>query len=252
MRLNGWAGFCALVIVILLSALPPVSAQTPLNIQATVQIYAGTGANGPSGLVSNAVPFKPGALTNAAHVRVLDGSVEVPVAARILANWPTDGSVRALLLQFNAPVAKTYTIQVGTVRSVPDRTFVPVTWDVPTRIFTLAPAYLSQSLIFWEQTPLGQSGFPAWDQKQLTAYVQDRYSRVPLQCARDRITTTTRLRRLTSCTPEPAISRTSITARRWALHHRRDQIYLSGASVGHPHVAPAGISTIPDTRSRKG
>ena len=36
---------------------------------------------------------------------------------------------------------------------------LPVT-ELPQRILTLPAAYLSDSLIFWEQKPLGQSGFP--------------------------------------------------------------------------------------------
>jgi hypothetical protein len=55
---------------------------------------------------------------------------------------------------------------------------------VPTRIFTLPAGHLSDSLIFWEQKPLGQTGFPAWDQKQL-----NNYSRIATvgtaECARD-------------------------------------------------------------------
>lgn len=232
MRINAKAGFCVPAALLVLGASSPIAAQTPVSIQATVHVYSGTGANGPSGLVSNSVPFKPRALTNSANIRVLDGSIEVPVAIRILARWPADGSVRALLLQFNAPVAKNYTLQVGAPRSVADRAFVPVTWDLPTRVFTLAPAYLSASLIFWEQMPLGQSGFPAWDQKQLNGY--SRIATVgTAQCAGndhyyDAITSTYQLYARTGNLTH------LVAARRWALHHRRDQIYLSGATVGHP------------------
>ena len=77
------------------------AAQT-LDIPASVQIYSGAGANGPANLVSNAIPFRAGVVTNAANVRVLDGGVEIPVAVRVLATWPSDGSIRSLLLQFEA------------------------------------------------------------------------------------------------------------------------------------------------------
>ena len=180
---------------------------------------------------------------------MLDGSTEVPVAARVLATWPADGSVRALLLQFDAPVAKTYTIQTGAPRSIPDRAFVPVTWDVPTRLFTLAPAYLSDSLIFWEQTPLGQSGFPAWDQKQLNAY--SRIATVgTAACARDdhyydAITTTYQLYARTgnSRTSSPQdVGPFTIAGIRSTCPEQ-----TSGT-----HAARAAISTIRVTRSRKG
>jgi hypothetical protein len=201
------------------------------DIPASVQVYGGTGANGPANLVSNAVPFGPGVVSNAGVVRVLDASTEVAIAVRELATWPADGSVRSLLVQFDAPVARTYTIQVGTARTSTDRAFVPVTWDLPPRIFTLPAAYLSASLVFWEQRPLGQTGFPAWDQKQLAGY--NRIATVgTAACARDdhyydAITTTYQLYARTGTLTH------LVNARRWALHHRRDQIYLSGASIGH-------------------
>jgi hypothetical protein len=211
-------------------------AQT-FDIAGTVHTYVGPGANGPLHLVSNAVPFKPGALIDASLVRLLSGATEVPLAARVLATWP-GGSIRSLLLQFLAPaVPQAYTIRVGAPRTTNDRAFIPVTWDVPQRILTLPATYISASLIFWEQTPLGTSGFPAWDQKQLT-----NYSRIATvgtaECARDdhyydAITTTYQLYARTG-------NGTHLTtARRWALHHRRDQIHLSGPDVGRPRC-PSG------------
>jgi hypothetical protein len=201
------------------------------TLPASVQVYSGPGANGPANLVSNAVPFGPRVVSDASSIRVLNGSTEVPVAVKVLASWPGDGSIRSLLLQFDAPVARTYTIEVGTPRTTADRPFVPVTWDLPARIFTLPPAYLSASLIFWEQRPLGQTGFPAWDQKQLNGY--SRIATVgTAACARDdhyydAITTTYQLYARTGTLTH------LVNARRWALHHRRDQIYLSGTNIGH-------------------
>jgi hypothetical protein len=206
-----------------------------LTLPAVVQVYSGAGANGPANLVSNAVPFAPGAVTNPALVRVMDGATEVAIAARVLATWPGDGSVRALLVQFLAPTAKSYTVQVGIGRATADRAFVPVTWDVPTRVFTLPASHLSDSLVFWEQIPLGQTGFPAWDTKQVNGYY--RIETVgSAACVRDdhyydAITTTYQLYARTGDV------RYLVNARRWALHHRRDQIYLSGTTIGHPRCS---------------
>jgi hypothetical protein len=224
----------ALVLLLLAMSASGAAAQV-VNIPIVVQVYSGAGANGPASLVSNAMPFKPGAVSSPAHVRVLDGSVEIPISVAVLATWPADGSIRSLLLQFVAPVAKNYTVQIGATRTTTDRTFVRVTWDLPTRIFTLPASHLSDSLIFWEQKPLGQTGFPAWDQKQL-----NNYSRIATigtaQCVRDdqyydAITTTYELYARTGTLTH------LVNARRWALHHRRDQIYLSGTSIGHPRCA---------------
>jgi hypothetical protein len=212
-----------------------VIAQQPLSIAATVHVYSGTGANGPAGLVSNAVPFDVGVLRDARNVRILTSGTEVPVATRVLATWPADGSVRSLLVQFDSPSSGSYTIQVGSPRTTVDRPFAAVTWDLPTRVMTLPPAYLSQARIFWEQTPLGQSGFPDWERKQLDSYY--RIATVgTASCVRDdhyydAITTTYQLYARTGNLTH------LVTARRWALHHRRDQIYLSGTSVGHPRCS---------------
>lgn len=205
-------------------------AQT-LTVPGTVQVYSGLGANGPANLVSNSVPFRPGAVTSANAVRVMSGGTEVPVGVQVLATWPMDGSVRALLLQFVAPSAGSYTIDVGVGRSTTDRALVPVTWDMPTRVLTFPASYLSQSLIFGEQKPLGQTGFPAWDSKQLNSFT--RIETVgTAACAStdqyyDSITTAYQLYARTGDL------RYMANARRWALHHRRDQIYLTGADIGH-------------------
>ena len=222
----------AVLALVATSLFPSTASGQTVSVAATVQVYSGAGANGPADLVSNAVPFRQGVLSNVQNVRVLDGGSEVAIAARVLATWPADGSIRSLLLQFSAPAARTYTIQAGIPRATADRAFVPVTWDVPTRVFTLPAAYLSESLIFWEQTPIGQSGFPAWEQKQLNSYY--RIGTVgTAACVRDdhyydAITTSYQMYARTGNITH------LVTARRWALHHRRDQIYLSGANIGHP------------------
>jgi hypothetical protein len=223
-----------LVLFLFAASASSAPAQT-LSIPASVQAYAGAGANGPANVVSNAVPFKPGVVSAPGSVRVLDGSTEIPVSARTLATWPADGSIRSLLLQFVAPVAKAYTIQVGTPRTTADRAFIPVTWDLPTRIFTLSAAYLSDSLIVGEQTPLGQSGFPAWDQKQVAEYTKIATVGIAA-CANDDqyYDATTTTYQLYARTGTLAYL---VNARRWALHHRRDQIYLSGANIGHGRCA---------------
>ena len=87
------------------------------------------------------------------------------------------------------------------------------------------------SAFFWDQKPLGQTGFPDWDEKQLASY--NRIATVgAAQCARDdhydAITTTYQLYARTGTLTH------LVKARRWALHHRRDQINLSGPDIGHP------------------
>jgi hypothetical protein len=209
---------------------PPPSDGTTLT--GTVHAYSG---NGPANLVSNAIPFKPGALTDARNVRILDGAIELALGVKVLAVWPQDSSIRSLLVQFSAPEAKNYTIEIGTLRTSVDTALLPVTWDVPQRILTLPAQYLSESLIFWEQKPLGQSGFPEWDSKQVSYY--SRIENVgTATCANtdqfyDSITSTYQLYARTGDV------KYLVNGRRWALHHRRDQVYLSGSLTGRGQCA---------------
>lgn len=213
---------------------PPAGSGT---VAMTVHAYAA--GNGPASLVSNALPLKPGTLTDPRNVRVLDGTTEVPVAAQVLTRWPQDNSIRSLLLQFDAPfttATKAYTLEIGSPRTTVDAAILPVTWDLPRRIFTLPASYLSESLAMWEQRPHGQTGFPNWETKQIQNYGLIETVGTA-NCVRDdqyydSITTTYQMYVRTG------ELKYLVNARRWALHHRRDQIWLDGsANVGHPRCS---------------
>jgi hypothetical protein len=219
-----------LIIVFAVLVLSAIAQTTSVTLN--VQSYSG---NGPANLVSNAIPFKPGALTDVQNFRILDGANEVVLAVKVLAVWPQDQSIRSVLVQFSAPSPRQMTLQIGARRTRVDAALIPVSWDLPTRIFTLPADYLSSSLVFWEQKPLGQTGFPAWDSKQLSGYsrIQNTGSAT---CVRDdhyydAITTTYQMYARTGDV------KYLVNARRWALHHRRDQVYLSGSSIGHPRCS---------------
>ena len=212
-------------------------AASSASVALTVHGYAA--GNGPADLASNAVPFKPGVLTDVRNLRLLDGGNEIPIAAKVLALWPADRSIRSVLLQF-AAASDAYTLEIGTPRATPDLPLTAVTWDLPKRVFTLPPSYLCDSLIFWEQKPLGSTGFPDWDRKQV-----DFYRRIEnpgtAACVRDdqyydAISTTYQLYARTG------ELKYLVNARRWALHHRRDQIWLEGANAGRPRCSGAYLN----------
>ncbi len=214
----------------------------PAQGSVVLTVHAYPDGNGPENLVSNAAPFKPGVLTDSAALRLLDGTSEVAVAARVLARWPRDNSIRSILLQFEAPFegeSKAFTLEIG-VRRTLERPFTEVNWDLPKRIFTLSPDYLCDSLIFWEQKPLGHTGFPEWDKKQVATYSKiEVIGTAP--CVRDDnyYDATTTTYQLYARTGE---LKYLVNARKWALHHRRDQIYLDGATIGHPKCASGYVN----------
>lgn len=193
-----------------------------------------TTGDGPTNLVSNGIPFKPGALQNVRNFRVLDGTSEVPIAAKVLALWPQDNSIRSVLIQFNAAfsgASKDYTLEIGPPRSLADSALTPVTWDLPKRIFTLPAGYLSDSLVVWEQKPLGQSGFPAWEQKQLTNYgVIETIGTAVCPSTDHYYDAANSTYQLYARTGD---LKYLVNGHRWTLHHRRDQINLSGPEVGY-------------------
>jgi PKD repeat protein len=198
----------------------------------TVHNYAE--GDGPDNLVSNGIPFKPGVLFDEGKVRVLDGATEVPIAANVLAYWIYDNSIRVILIQFYADFAgetKDYTLEIGTQRTTTDITLTSVTWDLSKKIATLPAEYLCDSLVVWEQKPLGQTGFPEWDQKQLDNYYEIRDVGTASCANEDQYYNSIH-------STYQIYARTGeldyvVNGRKWALHHRRDQIYLEGDLIGH-------------------
>jgi len=146
------------LLLLVACSIPVLAAAAPVAV--TVHDYPS--GDGPADLVSFGVPFKPGELTQLSNVRILDGASEVPIGIKSLATWPMDGSIRVALVQLPAPftgTTKSFTLEVVTARTTPDRTLVPVSWRLPRKIATLPASYLSASLVMWEQKPLGQTGY---------------------------------------------------------------------------------------------
>lgn len=231
-----------LVVTVNSTTTPP---PTTTQVNLTVNNYAS--GNGPANLVTNAIPFKPGALTNIKNFRILDNGVEIPIFAKVVAYWPganasitTDDSIRSVLVQFPSvfsTATKNYTLEIGKVRTKTDLAETPINWatmTLPKRIATLPADYLSDSLIVWEQKPIGKSGQPGWEQKLL-----NNYSKIAtpgassVTCARDdqyydAISTGYQIYARTGNLQH------LVNAHLWAIHHRRDQIWTTGSSVGHP------------------
>jgi len=202
----------------------------------TLTVHDHAAGDGPTNLASNGIPFEPGALTNEANFKLMDGASEVPVAVLVLARWHGDNSIRSALLQFNASfggASKTYSLEIGATRNTSDISFTPVTWDYPKKIITMPAHYLCSSKLVWEQEPLGTSDYPDWEDKQL-----DFYSSIEFEGAT-----------LTDCANSDQYynsihasyqlyARTGnidhlLNGRKWALHHARDQVHLSGDRIGH-------------------
>jgi hypothetical protein len=220
------------LLLLIACSIPAVAgaAQVPF----TVHDYSS--GDGPADLVSLGVPFKPGELTQLSNVRILDGTSEVAIGIKSLATWPTDGSIRVALVQFPAPFAgatKSFTLDTGSARTTADRALAPVSWRLPRKIATLPADYLSASLVMWEQKPLGQTGYTAWEQKQ-----QQQFSVLNTEPVATNTCARTDQYYDSANSSYGIYVRTGglqylISGRRWAHHHGRHQIHLSGTSTGH-------------------
>ena len=112
-------------------------------------------------------------------------------------------------------------------------TLTAVTWDFSRRIITLPNDYLCDSQVVGAQRPFGSSQFAAWEQKQVNHYNLIEFEAATLsECANsdqyyDSIHSSYQLYARTGDVEY------LINGRKWALHHARDQIYLSGPYIGH-------------------
>jgi uncharacterized protein (TIGR03382 family) len=225
-----------LVKTLLLLVVCAIPAAAAAAAQVTFTVHDYPSGDGPAELVSSGIPFKPGELTNLSNVRVLDGATEIPIAIKSLATWPTDGSIRVALVQFPAPFAgttKDFVLDVGPARTTTDRSLVPVSWRFPRRIATLPAAWLSASLVMWEQKPLGQTGYTAWDQLQV-----NRFSVINTEPVASNTCARTDQYYDSANSSYGIYVRTGglqylVNGRRWAHHHGRHQVYLTGTNTGH-------------------
>ena len=81
-------------------------------------------------LVSAGIPFAPGQLKSKDDFAIFDADGhEIPIAVKVLAFWPSDGSIRSVLVQFKYPIEHLYeyaTLQWGLKRSTTDLSIVGV------------------------------------------------------------------------------------------------------------------------------
>ena len=201
----------------------------------TLTVHDYPSGDGPPGLASSGIPLKPGALFSEAQLKLSDDNGEIPIAVRTLARWHADNSIRAVLVQFHTSFTGptgTYSLAIGEPATLAD-TVTDVTWDFPRQIITLTSDYLCDSRVVGDQAPFGSSQFAAWEQKQVDHYHEIEYEGATLgECANtdqyyNSIHSSYQL-----------YTRTGdmdylVNGRKWALHHARDQIHLSGPLIGH-------------------
>ncbi|MDP2929130.1 MAG: hypothetical protein Q8O01_03570 [Candidatus Omnitrophota bacterium] len=134
-------------------------------------------------LVSSGVPFAPGQLTDERNLCIFDpNGNEISIAAKVLARWPFDNSIRSLLVQFPIRIEhnfKTVIMRWGAPRSSADLQLIEASPDMPDAVFVLQAGYLCASKIMGEQVPVGRQPFPKYDSnigQYLPGYIAKPYN----------------------------------------------------------------------------
>lgn len=123
-----------------------------------------------------AVPFAPGVLTDVTLLRLVDASGdEVAVDTSILATWPLDGSVRSVLLGFDADLSTgeeaEFELQYGTAPSTPGAAAVYV--EDPQSVVLVDGEWLAGSRTSGPLvTEASNTRFPDFD-SQVTRYLEN-------------------------------------------------------------------------------
>ena len=161
------------------------------SIPAAINLFGSTAGQGV--LVSSAFPLRPGDLSDAQATakafRVRVSGSEVPIYAEPLRGRHSDGSIRAMLVQFVYDIPSSTPIvaevQTGVTRTTTDRAKVPLTqdvvWNLGTTPYTIkaallptTPSYLCATLVAGSPlTPAAQ--VDAVSYPLVVAYADDRF-----------------------------------------------------------------------------
>ncbi|MFM2400256.1 MAG: hypothetical protein RL341_2413 [Pseudomonadota bacterium] len=138
-------------------------------------------------VVSLGVPFPPGALLDEAKLAVRnDAGAEIVSRNAALARWPTDGSLRSVLVAFKATLpagaTRAYRIDYGVTRTAPNDTTLQPNPDGPIAA-TLPAAWYSASQISGLLVPVGvNKRFARFDTMLQTTLDQIDYSQFGNNC----------------------------------------------------------------------
>jgi hypothetical protein len=125
-------------------------------------------------LVSGGIPFAPGQLFNEKNLSILDmNGNEIPIAAKVLARWPYDNSIRSVLVQFPTEIPHKYKqviLRWGEPRTVQDIGLTEVSWVSPEASVLLPGKWLCLSKVIGDQVPVGAEQFVKYDQNIKKAY----------------------------------------------------------------------------------
>ena len=156
----------------------PSGAQTPPSLSGTLEVpVVRLRADRSTALVSSGVPFAPGQLFSERNIAILLDGQDLSIGTKVLAQWPQDGSIRSVLVQFPLRMdaaQQPVTLQWGRPRSTKDVPVHLVDWDFPEALMLLPARWLCDSQVIGEQVPLYGHKFSAYDERLAKFYPKRR------------------------------------------------------------------------------
>jgi hypothetical protein len=109
-------------------------------------------------LISSGVPFAPGQLKDDKDFTIFDSAgKELQLAAKVLARWPEDGSVRSVLVQFEHSIEQLFeyvTLRWGAARASKDKAIIEPAWRFPEGIIVMPVDWMTRSRVIGWQVPM--------------------------------------------------------------------------------------------------
>ena len=145
---------------------PALPTDMPAQGSVRVALYADGAAN--DTVASFGLPFPQGLFRNEKDISLLDAkNTPVPISVRTLATWPSDGSIRSVLVAFKVTLAaggkESWTVEYGAPTKSPVAGVLEANPDGPV-IATLTPEHYAKSLVSGLLSPASANKrFPGYD-----------------------------------------------------------------------------------------
>ena len=153
-----------------------VVSQVPLKGELKVALAKLKEVENNKPFLSTGIPFAPGQLKSIDEFIFYDlQGNEIPIAAKILAKWPQDHSIRSVLVQFSYPIKDLFEYAVfkwGVKRQTKDLQIIEPNWQIPEGYIVMPAEWLCNSQVAGEHVPLGKGGNGQYDQNILTYWPQ--------------------------------------------------------------------------------
>ncbi|MCA9408115.1 MAG: hypothetical protein H6755_00975 [Candidatus Omnitrophica bacterium] len=193
--------------------------------------------------ISSGIPFARGQLKAINDFVITDtNGQEIPIAAKVLARWPQDQSIRSVLVQFQYPIEAIYEYVLfrwGVARTTKDLDIVEPRWQYPEGVVVMPAEWLCSSEVTGEQVPLGIGYFyDKYDKKILNNFEKVKNKPWTGKLTVDGFYSTPHV--FYQLYARSGELNYFLAARKELLHYRDTQLILDGENRGRSTQGPKG------------